>query len=78
MPHHKHNTNRWFIAMRGSYLPSAWQGWLLYIPYAAYLIGVLVFVVWQKESLSLAILTLVPNWVSAVIVMTWVAQHTSH
>jgi len=77
MAQHKHNAHRWFMAVRGSYLPASWQGWLLYIPYAAYLLGILVFVVWQEESLPLAVLTLVPNWVSAVIVMTWIAKRAS-
>jgi len=77
MPQHKHKANRWFIAVRGSYLPAAWQGWLLYIPYTAYLIGILVFVTLQNESLPLAVLTLIPNWVSAIIIMTWIAKRAS-
>jgi hypothetical protein len=77
MARQSRKTNQWFIAVRGSYLPNSWQAWVLYIPYAAYLIGVLVFIEWQKESLALAVLTLVPNWVSAVIIMTWIAKQTS-
>ena len=40
----KRHRNKWFIKVRGSYLPNNGKGWLTYIPYLAYLVGVLVFV----------------------------------
>lgn len=67
----------WFIKTRGSYLPNNWRGWLLYLPYLVYLIGILIFVVRIKDSVWAAIFTLVPNWVAAAIIMTWVARRKS-
>ncbi|MGH7142382.1 MAG: hypothetical protein ACREF5_02870 [Candidatus Saccharimonadales bacterium] len=67
----------WFIKTRGSYLPCSWQGWLTYIPYLAYMIGVLVFVEIRGDNFWLAIFTVVPNWISASVIMTWVARHKS-
>jgi hypothetical protein len=73
----KRPSSQWFINVRGSYLPASWQGWVLYIPYLAYLVGVPIYV-WQHQlSLGSAILTLIPNWVAALVVMTWVAERTS-
>jgi hypothetical protein len=67
----------WFIKTRGSYLPNLWKGWLLYLPYLVYLIAVVVFVIKIKDSIWAAIFTVVPNWVAAVIIMTWVARRRS-
>lgn len=67
----------WFIKTRGSYLPRVWQAWLAYIPYIAYLVGVLVFVIKQKDSFWAAVFTLIPNWLAAGIVMTWFARRKS-
>lgn len=67
----------WFIPVRGSYLPHSWQGWLTYIPFSAYLIYAFV-IGWQNTNTSAqALLFIVPNWVAAVVVMTWIAQRTS-
>ena len=70
-------TKKWFIKVRGSYLPTSWQGWLTYVPYLAYIIGVLVFVIKRKDSVWLALLTVLPNWVAAAVILTWLARHKS-
>ena len=67
----------WFIKVRGSYLPRSWQGWLLYIPYLAYMIGALIFVIKGNETFWQALFTLMPNWVVACVIMTWFARRTS-
>jgi hypothetical protein len=67
----------WFTHVRGSYLPLSWQGWLTYILYAAYLIFT-VTVGWRDiHSATIAILYIVPNWIAATGLMTWVAYHKS-
>jgi hypothetical protein len=67
----------WFIRVRGSYLPASASGWLTYIPYAGYLIFTLV-VGWKNvSSHGLAILFIVPNWIAATAVMTWIAARKS-
>jgi hypothetical protein len=73
----KSKHRKWFIPVRGSYLPHSWQGWLTYIPFAAYLIYGFV-IGWQNTNTTTqAMLFIVPNWVAAVVVMTWIAQRTS-
>jgi len=73
----KSKRRKWFIPVRGSYLPHSWQGWLTYIPFTAYLIYALV-IGWQNTNTNAqAMLFIVPNWVAAVVVMTWIAQRTS-
>jgi hypothetical protein len=73
----KSKKQKWFIPVRGSYLPNSWQGWLTYIPYTAYLLFVLVYGCRDTSSTSQAILFIVPNWVVATLVMTWLAKRTS-
>jgi len=75
----RHTTKHpyWFISIRGSYLPKTWQGWLLYIPYLAYLVGVTWYVLTGYPTLAQAVFILVPNWIAAIVIMTWVAQRTS-
>jgi hypothetical protein len=68
---------KWFSKTRGSYLPRNWEGWVLYIPYLAYLIGALIFVIKMKDSFWAGVFTIVPNWLAAVIIMTWIARRKS-
>lgn len=67
---------QWFIPVRGSYLPNSWQAWLLYIPFTGYLIFALVAGWRTTDSTSQAVLFIVPNWVAATAVMTWIAKRT--
>ena len=68
---------KWFTKTRGSYLPSTWQGALTYIPYLAYLIGVLVFVLNNHDSFWTAFFTVVPNWIVASLMLEWIASRKS-
>lgn len=67
----------WFIPVRGSYLPHSWQGWLLYVPFSAYLIFALVEGWQNTDNWTKALLFIIPNWLAATVVMTWIAQRTS-
>jgi hypothetical protein len=73
----KTNKNKWFIPVRGSYLPNSWLGWLTYLPFTAYLIFALVFGWRDTRSAQQAILFIAPNWFAAAAVMTWIAKRTS-
>jgi hypothetical protein len=73
----KDKKGAWFIPVRGSYIPASWQGWLTYIPFVAYLIYS-VIVAWDYTSNDWkAVLWIVPNWVTAALVMTWIARQMS-
>ena len=65
------------MALRGSYIPCSWQGWLTYIPFTAYLVFAVVMGWQEADSPSKAILFIVPNWVAATAIMTWIAKRTS-
>lgn len=67
----------WFVSIRGSYLPANWKGALTYIPFVAYLVFAVVNCWQNTANVSQAILFIIPNWVSAAIVMTWLARRTS-
>lgn len=67
----------WFVPVRGSYLPASIAGWLTYIPFIAYLLFTMI-VAWEQASSHLvAVLYIVPNWVAATAVLTWVARRTA-
>lgn len=73
----KHKKGAWFVALRGSYIPVSWQGWLTYVPFVAYLLFSMQVAKDVTNSASMAVLIIVPNWVAATIVMTWLARRTS-
>ncbi|HET7528674.1 MAG TPA: hypothetical protein VFJ84_00390 [Candidatus Saccharimonadales bacterium] len=73
----KTKKDKWFIPVRGSYLPNNWKGWLTYLPFTAYLVFAMV-IGWQKAAdTAQAVLYIVPNWVASAAVMTWLAKRTS-
>jgi hypothetical protein len=70
----KQSKGAWFIPIRGSYLPISWQGWLTYIPFVAYLAySAIVAIKYTGNDLK-AILWIVPNWIAAAVVLTWIAR----
>lgn len=73
----KSKRSKWFISVRGSYLPNSWQGWLTYIPFTAFLVAVALIGWHYSENHSVAVLYIIPNWVAAAVVMTWIAKRTS-
>jgi hypothetical protein len=73
----KSKNKKWFVPVRGSYLPNNWLGWLTYIPFTAYLVSALVFGWRSADTTAQAVLFIVPNWVAAAVVMTWIAKRTS-
>lgn len=73
----KHKSSAWFIKVRGSYLPCSWQGWSLYAIYAAYILGIVAYVVANNYDKLQAVFWVFPNWVAALVVMTWIAKAKS-
>jgi TRAP-type uncharacterized transport system fused permease subunit len=74
----KTNKNKqWFIKTRGSYLPKTWQGGLVYLIYLAYLIWVLVFVLTNNYKVWPGIFFVVPNWIAACAIVSWIAARNS-
>jgi len=76
-PKIKHRKGAWFVQLRGSYIPISWQGWLTYIPFVVYLAYSLIVAFDYTGNTLKAILWIVPNWVAAAVVMTWIAKRTS-
>jgi hypothetical protein len=71
------NNKKWFIKKRGSYLPTTWQAGLLYLIYLAYIVWVLVYVIKSDYDFWPAVFVLVPSWVTACVVMSWIASQKS-
>jgi hypothetical protein len=73
----KTHKGAWFVVLDWSYLPSSWQGWLLYIPYVTYLIAVFVVLNQQSASIGATLFAVIPYWISGIVVMHWIAGHKS-
>ncbi|MBI1857217.1 hypothetical protein HY003_00235 [Candidatus Saccharibacteria bacterium] len=71
------NNKKWFIKVRWSYLPNTWQGWLTYIPYLAYLVAVMIYLYSSSYGFWTSVFILVPNYVVAALIITWLASKTS-
>jgi len=67
----------WFIPVRGSYLPNSWQAWVLYVPFVSFLIWSISFSKQSQDTFSGFFFMAFPQWVSAAIVMTWIAKKKS-
>jgi hypothetical protein len=67
----------WFYQVRGSYLPATTEGWLTYIPFIAYLIWPVFYVSNRNLDLSASVFVVVPQWIAATVVMTWIAARKS-
>jgi hypothetical protein len=67
----------WFVPVRGSYLPASAAGWWMYVPFVAYLVFSLVAGINETSSKAVAVLFVVPNWVAATVVMTYIAARKS-
>ena len=73
----KKQTKKWFIKVRGSYLPNSWQAWVLYVPFTIFLVTVLVAAMRNEHSVSDMFYAIFPQWVAAAVVMTWIAARKS-
>jgi hypothetical protein len=69
--------NKWFIKIRSSYLPNSALGWLTYIPFVAYLAFSVIAAFKDTSHTLIAILIIVPNWVAAAAIMTFIASNES-
>ncbi len=67
----------WFRKIRGSYLPSAWQGLVIYFAYLVYLLAVPA--VWYNEGHDLwkLLTTVVPLTAGAALLTQFIASKNS-
>lgn len=74
---HAAKPGAWFVSVRGSYLPSSVKGWITYIPFSAYLLLTLYLGIEESRSVVMAILFVVPNWIAATAIMSYLAYRKS-
>jgi hypothetical protein len=67
----------WFVSVRKSYLPSSWQGRLIYALYVAYTIAVPI--TWYKEGHDFfrLLTTVIPLLAAAALLTQFVASKNS-
>jgi hypothetical protein len=70
-------STKWFKKVRGSYIPNSWQGWLCYVPYVGYMVLSYIYVMSVLGYNLLSLFIIIPNWVAAAAVMTWLASSKS-
>lgn len=67
-----------FKKVRGSYLPISRQGWLNYIPYLLFLVGIYIYSMIILGYTLVSYLFIILNWILAGAIMTWYAsQHSA-
>lgn len=71
------NRQKWFKKVRSSFIPISWQGWLCYVPYVAFLILSYLYVMYSFGYSLISLFIIIPNWVAAAVVMSWVASKRS-
>ena len=69
--------NKWFIKVRGSYLPASSQGWLTYIPFVTYLVLTLLYTHHFCSNMVGVIYLVLVQWLAAFCVMTLIAKQKS-
>lgn len=69
--------DRWFIPVRGSYLPRSWQAWGLYVIACCYLIAPLAVSIRENEALALQLVYFVAGLVIVGMALTWIAEKKS-
>lgn len=68
---------KWFIKVRGSYLPNSSQAWYLYIPYVSYLTFSFILA-WDLDvSRVVRVYLVIVQWAFAAMFMTWIAHKHS-
>jgi hypothetical protein len=67
----------WFVHIRNSYLPSSWQGLVIYLIYVGYIISIPV--VWYKNGHYLwqLLTTVIPLIIAGVLLTQYVASKNS-
>ncbi len=85
----KAKKGKWFVKMRGSYIPGSWQGWLTYVPYVVFLGYILLpYALWPLMCTATDPCTPLANQWTVVLVnlveiglavglMTWIAKKKS-
>lgn len=73
----KKSKNVWFTKVRGSYLPCSWQGWLLYIPFILFLFATLYLSFKGGRTVAGQFYFIFPQYVTALVVMHWIAARFS-
>ena len=73
----KSKKGAWFVKKRGSYLPISTMGTLLYLPFLAFLVLSLWAVQQHTDNALGAVFDVFPYWVSAGVVMHWLASTKS-
>lgn len=67
----------WFVKKRGSYIPVSLTGWLTYIPFFFFLLLSLLAVLQNTNNTFGALFDVFPYWVSAAVIMHWLASYKS-
>jgi hypothetical protein len=73
----KSKKSKWFIAVRGSYLPANKQGWLTYIPYLSFLFFSFILAWDINVHRVVKAYLVVVQWAFAALLMTVVARKHS-
>ena len=64
----------WFYKIRGSYLPSSWQGLAVYLVYLAYIVALPVAWLFHGHDVWNLLVVVVPLWIVAALATQYIAS----
>lgn len=67
----------WFRPVRGSFLPSSKAGYVVYAIFVGYVVFAMILGMNTTSSPGEAVLFIVPNWIAAATVITFIANRKS-
>lgn len=73
----KRDSSIWFVKRHWSYIPVSFIGWLTYIPFTLYMIGTIMAVSENTNSIAGAFFDVFPYWICGIVIMHWIASHKS-
>jgi hypothetical protein len=73
----KRISNKWFVRMRGSYLPCSWQAWACYLVAVLYLSIAFAYIDDVTDNVGWIIFHGLKELIVVGIILTWIAQQRS-
>lgn len=73
----KNNNKNWFVAVRGSYLPSSTTGMIIYLLYVTYIVAIVVGWYRQGHDYWTLLINVIPLSVGSMLVTQYIASKHS-
>ena len=73
----KNRNKNWFIAVRGSYLPSSFMGMIIYLLYVAYVVALVIGWYINGHDYWTLLINVIPLSIGAMLITQYIASKHS-